>query len=121
MFGIGVAIMVTAAASASAPADLPLTPAFAAQLVSYRNCVLEQVDGMALSDAGQMARRAIAACALSREAVRAQLIADLRATQPALPETVAQRQAGQGLATIDPMIEAVATERAHAQFASLMR
>jgi hypothetical protein len=100
--------------------DLPLTPRFASLLTSYRNCVLIQVDAGSLDDQRTMARQALSACAISRGEMRSQLLADIRASNPALAHAAAVQAAEAGLEQIDPMIEAAAIDRAHMAYARNM-
>ena len=97
--------------------ELPMTARFASLVTTYRNCVLLQVDKGALASHGEMADRAMSACALSRHEVESQLVADIEAEHPKLAPAVATRSAQGGMDQIDPMIESAALERAHARYA----
>ncbi len=100
--------------------ELPLTDQFADLLTSYRNCVLMKVDASPLGSQQDMAQQAMSACALSRGELRAQLISDIQAQQPAISNAVALRGAESGLAQVDPMIEAAAIDRAHIRYSRNM-
>lgn len=106
--------------SASATDDLPLTPRFSALLSGYRDCVLQEVDKTALGSQQAMANAAMQACALARGEVEAQLLADVRAQNPSQAHKVAYRAAQDGMAQIDPMIEATAVDWAHVRYARSM-
>lgn len=102
--------------AAASTDELPLTAQFASLLTSYRNCVLSEVDAAPLGVQQDMAREAMSACAISRGALRSQLIADIRAQQPKLGNAVTLKNADDGLAQVDPMIEAAAIDWAHMRY-----
>ncbi len=104
------------AQTAAATDDLPLTAQFAGLLTSYRNCVLAEVNAAPLGVQQDMAREAMSACAVSRGALRTQLISDIRAQQPRASHAVALRSANSGMAQVDPMIEAAAIDWAHLRY-----
>ncbi len=107
-------------ASVQAQIDMPFTPAFGASIDRYRNCVLRAVDAQALTSAATMAGDAMTACAMARTEVQHQLASDIAAQNPRHAQTVALTHAESGMATIDPMIEDAAVERAHMAFARVM-
>lgn len=100
--------------------ELPLTDRFAGLLTSYRNCVLAEVEASPLGVQETMAREAMSACAISRGELRAQLISDIREKQPRIKNAVALVSAENGLAQVDPMIEAAAIDWAHKRYARTM-
>ena len=100
--------------------ELPLTDRFAGLLTSYRNCVLAEVEASPLGVQETMAREAMLACAISRGELRAQLISDIREKQPRIKNAVALVSAENGLAQVDPMIEAAAIDWAHKRYARTM-
>jgi len=110
----------TLAKPAASTDDLPLTPRFSALLSKYRDCVLQQVDQAPLGDQRVMAQDAMAACALSRGEMQAQLLSDIRAQSPATPQKIALRSAETGMDQIDPMIEESAVDWAHVRYGRSM-
>jgi hypothetical protein len=135
MTRIWAAIMVTAMGLSATPAlaqdpaptlsgpgaaDMPFTDQFASAVTRYRNCVLKSMDGQALTDATTMTRGAMKDCAAYRSEVQQQLAADIAAQNAGHAQHVALVQAEDGVASIDPMIEQAAIERAHMAFARVM-
>jgi len=106
--------------AALSTADLPLTDHFAGLLTSYRNCVLAEVDAAPLGAQRDMAQQAMSACGVSRDHLRAQLVSDIRSSQPALSSAMALRSADHGMEQVDPMIEAAALNWVHLRYASNM-
>tara|TARA_R110000782_G_scaffold167129_5_gene259153 strand:+ start:8208 stop:8609 length:402 start_codon:yes stop_codon:yes gene_type:complete len=108
------------AASVPAQADMPFTEQFASALTRYRNCVLRQVDNQALTTIEHMTSEAISACVIAHGEVQQQLAADIRAQKRGHTQEVAMRHAQDAMASVDPMIEQAAAERARVAFARVM-
>ncbi|CAN5265871.1 hypothetical protein BH10PSE13_BH10PSE13_14830 [soil metagenome] len=111
VFTIVVSLLAAASAPAFAADDLPMTSAFAGALASYRDCVIGAVDRSGVAEPDAMAAAALAACGAAHDVARRQLATDIIAVRPHAA-TVAAQQAQSGMATIEPMIAAIALNHA---------